>query len=111
VYISIVKNFTNKDIKSFKKSDQNLILNYDQILAKENQLKKSIKKITKQKIKLKNEYEELISERKKISNQVKTITIKLLQQFPLFLIKDGKPTYVYLKIADLKNLFTWVNMI
>ena len=41
MYISIVKNFTNKDIKSLKKSDQNLILNYDQILAKENQLKKA----------------------------------------------------------------------
>ena len=39
MYISIVKNLTNKDIKSLKKSDQILILNYDQILAKEKVLK------------------------------------------------------------------------
>ena len=93
MYISIVKNFTNKDIKSLKKSDQNLILNYDQILAKENQLKKSIKKITKQKIKLKNEYEELISERKKISNQVKTIYNKTFTTISVVFDKRWK-TYI-----------------
>ena len=93
MYISIVKNLTNKDIKSLKKSDQILILNYDQILAKENQLKKSIKKITKQKIKLKNEYEELIIERKKISNQVKTIYNKTFTTISVVFDKRWK-TYI-----------------
>ena len=88
-----MKNLTNKNIKSLKKSDQNLILNYNQIRAKEKILKKSLKKITKQKIKLKNEYEELISERKKISNQVKTIYNKTFTTISVVFDKRWK-TYI-----------------
>ena len=88
-----MKNLTNKDIRSLKKSDQNLILNYNQIRAKEKILKKSLKKITKQKIKLKNEYEELISERKKISNQVKTIDNKTFTTISVVFDKRWK-TYI-----------------
>ena len=88
-----MKNLINKNIKSLKKSDQNLILNYNQIRAKEKILKKSLKKITKQKIKLKNEYEELISERKKISNQVKTIYNKTFTTISVVFDKRWK-TYI-----------------
>ena len=88
-----MKNLINKDIRSLKKSDQNLILNYNQIRAKEKILKKSLKKITKQKIKLKNEYEELISERKKISNQVKTIYNKTFTTISVVFDKRWK-TYI-----------------
>ena len=68
-----MKKLTNKDIKSLKKDDQNLVIIYDKILVKEKSLKNSLNKLNKQKVKLKNEYLELVNERKKISSQVKKI--------------------------------------
>ena len=57
-----MKKLTDKDIQILNKDDQNLIINYDKILAKEKVLKRSLKKLNKQKVKLKNEYLELINE-------------------------------------------------
>ena len=68
-----MKKLTNKHIKLLNKGDQNLVINYNKILAREKVLKKLLKKINKQKVKLKNEHLELINERKKFSSQVKTI--------------------------------------
>ena len=51
-----MKKLTDKDIQILKKDDQNLIINYDKILAKEKVLKRSLKKLNKQKVKLKNKY-------------------------------------------------------
>ena len=47
-----MKKLTNKDIRSLKKDDQNLVIIYEKILDKEKVLKKSLSKLNKQKVKL-----------------------------------------------------------
>ena len=91
--ISIVKKLTNKDIRSLKKDDQNLVIIYEKILDKEKVLKKSLSKLNKQKVKLKNEYLELVNERKKISSQVKKIHNKTFITISIVFDKRWK-TYI-----------------
>ena len=76
-----MKKLTNKDIRSLKKDDQNLVIIYEKILDKEKVLKSSLSKLNKQKVKLKNEYLELVNERKKISSQVKKIHNKYYRDY------------------------------
>ena len=88
-----MKKLTNKDIKSLKKDDQNLVIIYYKILDKEKSLKKSLNKVNKQKVKLKNEYLELVNERKKISSQVKKIHNKTFITISIVFDKRWK-TYI-----------------
>ena len=88
-----MKKLTNKDIKSLKKDDQNLVIIYEKILDKEKVLKKSLSKLNKQKVKLKNEYLELVNERKKISSQVKKIHNKTFITISIVFDKRWK-TYI-----------------
>ena len=88
-----MKKLTNKDIRSLKKDDQNLIIIYEKILDKEKVLKKSLSKLNKQKVKLKNEYLELVNERKKISSQVKKIHNKTFITISIVYDKRWK-TYI-----------------
>ena len=88
-----MKKLTNKDIRSLKKDDQNLVIIYEKILDKEKVLKKSLSKLNKQKVKLKNEYLELVNERKKISSQVKKIHNKTFITISIVFDKRWK-TYI-----------------
>ena len=88
-----MKKLTNKDIRSLKKDDQNLIIIYEKILDKEKVLKKSLSKLNKEKVKLKNEYQELVNERKKISSQVKKIHNKTFITISIVYDKRWK-TYI-----------------
>ena len=88
-----MKKLTNKDIKSLKKDDQNLVIIYYKILDKEKSLKKSLNKVNKQKVKLKNEYLELVNERKKFSSQVKKIHNKTFITISIVFDKRWK-TYI-----------------
>ena len=88
-----MKKLTNKDIRSLKKDDQNLVIIYEKILDKEKVLKKSLSKLNKEKVKLKNEYLELVNERKKISSQVKKIHNKTFITISIVFDKRWK-TYI-----------------
>ena len=88
-----MKKLTNKDIRSLKKDDQNLVIIYEKILDKEKVLKKSLSKLNKQKVKLKNEYLELVNERKKFSSQVKKIHNKTFITISIVFDKRWK-TYI-----------------
>ena len=88
-----MKKLTNKDIRSLKKDDQNLVIIYEKILDKEKVLKSSLSKLNKQKVKLKNEYLELVNERKKISSQVKKIHNKTFITISIVFDKRWK-TYI-----------------
>ena len=95
-----MKKFTNKDIQSLNKKDQNLIKNYDKILTQEKVLKKSLIKLNKQKVKLKKEYLVLINERKKISSQVKTIYNKTFITISIVFDKRWKTYICIFKNSD-----------
>ena len=95
-----MKKLTNKDIRSLKKDDQNLVIIYEKILDKEKVLKKSLSKLNKQKVKLKNEYLELVNERKKISSQVKKIHNKTFITISIVFDKRWKTYICIFKNSD-----------